>query len=128
MMKEWMEELCMLLKRGGNLQEITIEVENNLGTPGPSNLVKFERVLKPFEHLGGLKSAVVEGLGVTKGYRVALKRALEDDGTRKYTKRKAGMDNIVEEVVLRPRKRLITKVGHLPIFLQLHPLIGCSEE
>ena len=45
MMKEWMEELCGLLKQEGNLQEITIDVENCLG---------------------GLTLAPVEGLGVTK--------------------------------------------------------------
>jgi hypothetical protein len=125
-MKKWMEELCGLLKQGGNLQEITIEVENCLGTADPSDLVKFEPVLKPFEHLGGLKLAVVKGLGATEAYRAAFKRVLEDDGTRMYKKRKTGTDG-VEEVVLRPRKRHITEVGHPPIFHQLHPLIDRSE-
>lgn len=104
LMKKWMEELCGLLKQGGNLQEITIEVENCFGIAGPSDLVKFESVLKPFECLGGLKSAVVKGLGVTEAYRATFKKVLEDDGIRMYKKRRTGTVD-VEEVVLRPRKR-----------------------
>ena len=124
-MKEWMEELCALLKQGGNLQEITIEVENHLCTPSLSDVVKFEPVLKPFKHLSGLKSTVAKGPGVTDAYRAALKRVLEDDGTRIYKRRKAGT-NSVEEVVLRPRKRHIAEVGHPPIF-PTTPFIGHSE-
>ena len=85
-MKKWMEELCGLLKQGGNLQEITIEVENCWGSR--SDLAKFKSVLKPFEHLGGLKSAVVKGQGVTEAYRAALKRVLEDDRTKFYEEKR----------------------------------------
>jgi len=93
--------MCKLLEQGRNLQEIKVEVGPKYANP--SDRVKFKPLLKPLERLNGLKSAIVEGL-VTEAYRAELKRVMEDDGTRKYKKRKAGMAG-EEEVVLRPKKK-----------------------
>jgi hypothetical protein len=58
--KNWMEEMCELLKHGGNLWEITIEVLlHYIGRVEQSDFMKIEHLLKPFEHLNGLKSAIV---------------------------------------------------------------------
>jgi len=97
--------MCEFLSR--NLQEITIDVTLHLwGVPGPSDLAKFEPLLKPLERLSGLKSAIVKGV-VTEAYGAKLKMILENDGVRRYKKRKVGTDS-EEEVVLRPRKKRIT--------------------
>ena len=102
----WMNEMCNLLKKGGNLQEIEVEIGiNYVHTAKKSDLVKFRGLLKPLEGLNGLESAKVTGL-VAEAYRAEFKRNAESDGTRKYKKRKAGT-NIEEEVVLRPKKRRV---------------------
>jgi len=105
---DWMDEMCKLLKQGGNIQEIEIEIGlHHLYAEGPSDLVKFDCLLKPLERLSGLKSANVKGL-VTEAYGAKLKRVVECDGIRKYTKRKAETDS----------------EGRIP---QPHPLIGHSD-
>ena len=113
--RSWMDEMCKLMKQGGNLQEIKVEVRlDHLNTANPSDLSKFERVLwvlKPLERLNGLKSVTVEGL-VTEAYGAELKRLMEGDGTRKYKKRKAETDSI-EEVAVRPNKKRRSEVGLL---------------
>jgi hypothetical protein len=113
-----MEEMCKLLRHGGNLREITIDIALGRyywGGAGPSDLAQFEPLLKPLERLSGLKSVIVKG-AVTETYRAEFKRILEGDGTtRRYKKRKVGTDS-EEEVVLRPRKKHITEVGYPVIF------------
>jgi hypothetical protein len=101
----WMNEMYQLLKWGGNLQEIEIEVGlDRLDTAGPSDLVMFEALLKPLEGLHGLKSAVVKG-PITEAYREELKRVMEGDGARKYKKRKAAPGLEGESVVRLKKKR-----------------------
>ena len=58
--RHWMEEICELIKDGGNPQEITIEVGlHYIGPAERSDLLKIENLLKPLERLNGLKSAIV---------------------------------------------------------------------
>jgi len=99
----WMDEMCGLLVKGGNLQEVKIEIVLNNLFNVSSDLAGFNPILRPLERLNGLKSAVVKGL-VDKAYGARLKTILEGDRSRKY-KRKAGVDD-EEEVVLRPRQKL----------------------
>jgi len=107
--RDWVHEMCKLLKQGGNLQEIEIEIGlHHLDTADPLDFLKFERLLKPLECLSGLKSVNIKGL-VTDAYRAELKRVVEDDGTRKYKKRKAGTDSEEDVVVLRPKKKRTNK-------------------
>jgi len=85
------------------LQEIKIEVGlDYLNTAVPSDLAKFDPVLKPLERLNGLKSVIVKGLAI-EAYRAKLKTIVQDDKARKY-KRKVGADS-EEEVVLRPKQK-----------------------
>jgi len=102
-MRGWMDEMCKLLMQGGNLREIKIEVGlNHLNTAVPSDLVRFDLVLKPLERLNGLKSVIVKGL-VTEAYEAKLKTIVQGDGARKY-KRKVGAGED-DEVALRPKKK-----------------------
>jgi len=95
--------MCELMKRGGKLQEIGVDVMlDPLEARNSSDLLTFETLLRPLERLSGLKSATVKGL-VTEAYGAALKSLLEDGGTRKYRKRKAETDE--GGVVLRPKRR-----------------------
>jgi len=104
LIRGWMDEICKLLMHGGKLQEIKVEVGLDHGNiADPPDLVKVEPLLKPLERLNGLKSAIVKGL-VTEAYAAQLKRLMENDGTRKYKKRKAETAG-EEEVVLRPKKK-----------------------
>jgi hypothetical protein len=116
----WMDETCKLLKRGGNLQDIEIEVGfEYLEIAKPSDLVKFEPLLKPLERLKDLRSATVKGL-VTPAYGAELKRVLEGDGTRKYKKRKAETDSKIE-VAVRPKKKRNNEVGQVPLVPSNYP-------
>jgi len=106
--RNWMEEMCGLLKHGGNLQEITIEVGLHYHGPAErSDFLKIENLLKPLERLDGLKSAIVKGT-VAEVYKAKLKWKLEDDGIRTYKKRKMGTDS-EDLVVLRPKKKWIAQ-------------------
>jgi len=102
--RNWMAEMCELLKHGGNLREITIEVEFDYTTPaGRSELLKIKNMLKPLERLNGIKMAIVKGI-VAEDYKAELERKMKDDGIRTYKKRKIGTDS-EDEVVLRPKKK-----------------------
>jgi hypothetical protein len=69
-----MEEMYELLKDGGNLQEITIEVGlHYLGPAERSHSLKIENLLKPLERLNSLKSANVKGT-VAEIYKAKLSR------------------------------------------------------
>lgn len=101
----WINEMYQLLKRGGNLREIKIEVGLDLlDTAGPSDFIKFVPLLKPMKGLNGLKSAVVKGL-ITEDYREEFKRVMEGDGTSKSKKRKVGPLREGESVVQLKKKR-----------------------
>jgi hypothetical protein len=122
-----MDEMCKLLMQGGNLQEIKVDVgPQHLNTAAPSDLVKFDRVLKPLERLNSLpvKSVIVKGL-VTEAYGGKLKSIVQGDTARKY-KRKTGADS-EEEVVLRPKQKRRNDVGLPVIFNYYMPLICYSE-
>jgi hypothetical protein len=91
-------------------RRITIEVGLHYNGPVKrSDLLKIENLLKPLERLNSLKSAIVKGT-VAEVYKAKLKQKLEDDGIRTYKKRKMGTES-EDEVVLRPKKKLITQVG-----------------
>jgi hypothetical protein len=81
----WLDEMCKLLRTGGHLQEMEVEV-HHFGYPSQhpqqSRLKKFQNVLKPLESLSGLKSATVEGK-VTEAYRAKLVRMMQGDATNK---------------------------------------------
>ena len=126
-MRKWMDEMCKLLVQGGNLQEIKIEVGlNHLNIAVPSDLVKFNRVLKPLERLNSLpvKSVIVKGL-VTEAYGGKLKSIVQGDTARKY-KRKAGADS-EEEVVLRPKQKRRNDVG-LPVLFNYYMQLICHSK
>ncbi|KIM88597.1 hypothetical protein PILCRDRAFT_813562 [Piloderma croceum F 1598] len=98
----WMDELCQLLKQGGNLEEI--EIELNYHTIPLDDLDgKFQTLLKPLESLRGLKSVIVKGQ-VTEAYGAKLKKIMESNETKK---RKAATDN--EEDIAPLKKKYQTR-------------------
>ena len=68
----WLDELCTLLKQGGHLREIRVELDHpfdHLLKDGPT-------LLRPFHSLSQLKSASVDG-HVTETYAGELKAVME---------------------------------------------------
>jgi hypothetical protein len=60
--KDWMDETCKLLKQGGNLQEIKIEVKlDHLDTVNPSDLAKFTPLLQPLGQFERVEVSDCEG-------------------------------------------------------------------
>jgi hypothetical protein len=79
--KLWLEEMCELLKQGGHLQVMEIELDDRgyrpiRNTLAALNVRKYQRLLEPLEELRGLKSAVVEG-EVESAYGVELVKLME---------------------------------------------------
>ena len=104
--KSWMYEVCELLKQGGNLEEIEIELNYH---PIPSDHMdeKFQTLLEPLECLRGLKSVVVRGQ-VTEAYGKKLKKIMETK------KRKAVLDD--EGDIAPPKKKYQTRrAGRMPV-------------
>lgn len=104
----WVDELCKLLKKGGNLQEIHVEMQVSphlyVHFASPRDLARFESLLEPLEGLKCLKSGDVKGV-VTEDYRAEFRKRIEGGGTRKSKKREAETDTSEETRILRPKRR-----------------------
>jgi hypothetical protein len=94
LVKEWLYEICKLLKQGGHLREIEVESEYSVISLTRKDYNEF---LKPFEGLSGLKSAIVKGF-VEEAYAARLKMIME-------SKRKAETDNEGEVTTKSKKKR-----------------------
>jgi len=94
LIREWLAELCRLLKQGKHLREIEVELDHFDYAQSESvqlKVEKFQTLLKPLEGLKGLKSAVVKGK-VTEAYKMKLKMIMESNATNIHKKRKAETD------------------------------------
>lgn len=93
--KLWFEEMCGLLKQGGHLQVMEIQLDDDYRpiqeTLAALDVRKYQRLLAPLEELKGLKSAVVEGR-VESTYCAELVKLMEggpvEGKKRKAAKRK----------------------------------------
>jgi hypothetical protein len=92
LIKEWLYEICNLLKQGGRLREIEVELEYSVIF---SQWEGHTAYLKPFEGLSGLESAIVKA-SVDEAYAARLEKIME-------SKQNAETDN--EGVTTRSKKK-----------------------
>jgi hypothetical protein len=97
----WMDEVCALVKQGGNLQDIEIVLFSRF----TSNPDRFQTLLQPLMSLNGLKSVIVKGR-VSKAFGAGLKKIMESDATIVCKKRKGVQETDRElKVSARPTKK-----------------------
>jgi hypothetical protein len=97
----WMDEMCALVKQGGNLQDIEIVLFNRF----TSNPDRFQTLLQPLTSLNGLKSVIVKGQ-VSEAFGAGLKKIMESDATIVCKKRKGVQETDCEpKVSAQPTKK-----------------------
>jgi len=92
--RDWVVELCELLKRGRCLQNIEIKLKDTVQLNGRP---RFETLLEPLKSLNGLKSVTVTGQ-VSEVYGANLKKIMEREPTKRK-KRKADVGDQEEGAV-----------------------------